>query len=409
MNIMRKDNITLILAGGVGSRLEPLTNDRTKPAVPFGGKYRIIDFTLANCLHSGMRRILVLTQYKSFSLQKHLRDAWSIFNPELDEYVTTVPPQMRTGNYWYRGTADAIFQNLYLVKRSGAKTVLVLSGDHVYRMDYAAMVSFHCANQAEMSMATMAVPVKDATGFGVLSVDKNNRVNSFQEKPLSPATISNDAEHALVSMGVYVFSIDFLIQILQTDSENVNSSHDIGKDIIPDLIDKHQVYAYRFGSSQGRVTRDGYWRDVGTIDSFYEANMDLLKPIPPLDLYQSNWSIRSYQSQNPPLRAVPGATGGDGVFINSMAAGGVVIEGGNVHHSILFARVFIADQVVIRNAILFDGVRVGAGAQLKNCIVDKDVEIPAAELIGFDLKKDAERFTVSDKGIVVIPKHYSFT
>jgi glucose-1-phosphate adenylyltransferase len=210
-------------------------------------------------------------------------------------------------------------------------------------------------------------------------------------------------------MGVYVFSIDFLIQILQTDSENVNSSHDIGKDIIPDLIDKHQVYAYRFGSSQGRVTRDGYWRDVGTIDSFYEANMDLLKPIPPLDLYQSNWSIRSYQSQNPPLRAVPGATGGDGVFINSMAAGGVVIEGGNVHHSILFARVFIADQVVIRNAILFDGVRVGAGAQLKNCIVDKDVEIPAAELIGFDLKKDAERFTVSDKGIVVIPKHYSFT
>ncbi len=406
---MRKDNITIILAGGAGSRLEPLTNERTKPAVPFGGKYRIIDFTLANCLHSGMRRILVLTQYKSFSLQKHLRDAWSIFNPELNEYVTTVPPQMRTGNFWYRGTADAIFQNLYLLKRSGAKRVLVLSGDHIYRMDYAALLKFHCDSQAEMTMATMAVPVIDVTGFGVLSVDKDNRVKSFQEKPLKPATISNDSEHALVSMGVYVFSIDFLIQILQTDAKNENSGHDIGKDIIPHLIDKYAVYAYQFGSRQGRVTQDGYWRDVGTIDSFYEANMDLLKPFPPLDLYQPNWPIRSYQSQNPPLRAVPGATGGEGVFINSMATSGVVIEGGNVHNSILFARVFIADQAIIRNAILFDGIRVGPGAQLTKCIVDKDVEIPAAELIGFDLEKDAERFTVSDKGIVVIPKNYSFT
>ncbi|MFW5444022.1 MAG: glucose-1-phosphate adenylyltransferase [Methylococcaceae bacterium] len=405
---MRNDNLTIILAGGVGSRLEPLTNDRTKPAVPFGGKYRIIDFSLANCLHSGLRRILVLTQYKSYSLHKHLRDGWSIFNPELGEYVTAVPPQMRTGNYWYRGTADAIYQNLYLVKRSGVKTVLILSGDHIYRMDYAAMLKIHHAKQAEMTIATMAVPVAEASDFGVLSIDENCRVNTFQEKPLAPETLPDDSMHALVSMGIYVFSVDLLIQTLEADAENESSHHDFGKDIIPNLIDRHAVYAYQFGTRQGRVSQDCYWRDVGNVDSYYQANMDLLKLVPPLNLFQSNWPIRSYQAQNPPMRAVPGASGGEGVFVNSTAAAGVVIEGGNVHFSILFARVVIADKAMINNAILFDGVSVGVGAQLQNCIVDKNVEIPAGESVGFNIEKDRARFTISEKGIVVIPKNYSF-
>ncbi len=405
---MRNDNLTIILAGGTGTRLEPLTCDRAKPSVPFGGKYRIIDFTLANCLHSGLRRILVLTQYKSFSLHRHLRDAWSIFNPELGEYVTSVPPQMRTGNYWYRGTADAVYQNLYLLKRSGARRVFILSGDHIYRMDYAAMLNFHCENDADMTVATMDVDVKTAKQYGVLSVDVDNRVHSFQEKPSEPVTIPGDNEHALASMGVYLFSIDLLIKILEEDAENNESGHDFGNDIIPLLVNKHSIYAYRFGLTHGRVTPDQYWRDVGTIDSYFEANMDLLKPVPPLNLYQPNWPIRTYQAQNPPLRAVTGSTGEAGVFINSMAAGGVVIKGGRVHDSILFSKVMICDGAMLRNVILFDEVIVGASTQMQNCIVDKGVEIPAGEIIGFDREADARRFTVSEKGIVVIPKYYVF-
>ena len=406
---MRNENLAIILAGGAGSRLKPLTSDRAKPAVPFGGKYRIIDFTLANCLHSGLRQILVLTQYKSFSLQKHLRDAWSIFNSELGEYVTSVPPQMLRGNHWYEGTADAVFQNLYLLKRSGAKRVLILSGDHIYRMDYGSMLKLHQSSGADMTVATMQVGVEHACDFGVLSVNKDGRVDSFQEKPSHPVTTPGDSKYILASMGIYSFSIDLLIQVLEADEMNMNSSHDFGKDIIPKLILEHNVFAYRFDSKEGRVTPDYYWRDVGTIDSYYQANMDLLKPVPPLDLYQHNWPIRSYQTQNPPLRAVPASSGEKGVFINSMAAGGVVIHGGKVHDSILFANVFIDDGAVLRNAILFDRVKVGAGAQLQNCIVDKAVNIPAGESIGFDKAKDAERFTISKNGIVVIPKNYVFS
>ncbi len=266
---MHKQTQTIILAGGRGSRLSPLTCDRSKPAVPFGGKYRIIDFTLANCLHSGLRQILVLTQYKSFSLQKHLRDAWSIFNPELGEYITPVPPQMQVGQHWYRGTADAVFQNLNLLKNSGAKWILILSGDHIYRMDYAAMLKYHHACSAQMTVACMPVPMNDARLFGILSIDKNNKVTAFNEKPEQPCAIPGDSEHALASMGIYVFSIDLLINILETDATMQQSSHDFGKDIIPKLINQTSVYAYRFGTTKGRVTPDRYWRDVGTIDSYY--------------------------------------------------------------------------------------------------------------------------------------------
>lgn len=405
---MRNDNLTIILAGGAGTRLEPLTAERAKPSVPFGGKYRIIDFTLTNCLHSGLRQILVLTQYKSFSLHKHLRDAWSIFNPELGEYISSVPPQRRKGNHWYEGTADAVFQNLYLLKRSGAKRVLILSGDHVYRMDYADMLKFHQAKHADMTVATMVVSAEKASDFGVLSVNKDSRVHEFQEKPAKPITLPNDSGQIIASMGIYSFSIDLLIEILESDARNACSSHDFGNDIIPKLINDYNVFAYRFESTKGRIRSGNYWRDIGTIDNYYQANMDLLKPIPPLNLYQHNWPIRTYQAQNPPLRAIPGASGEKGVFINSLAAGGVVIEGGKVHDSILFASVFIGDGAILRKAIIFDNVRIGAGAKLQNCIIDKGVDIPAGESIGFDMAKDTTRFTVSNKGIVVIPKNYIF-
>lgn len=406
---MLDQTLTIILAGGTGSRLHPLTQDRAKPAVPFGGKYRIIDFTLANCLHSGLRRILVLTQYKSLSLQKHLRDGWSIFNPELGEYITPVPPQMRTGERWYSGTADSVYQNLYLLERSGARWVLILSGDHIYRMDYAAMLKFHQENGAGLTVGCMDVPLAQASEFGIMDVNPSDEIQQFEEKPQNPTPMLSDPQKALASMGIYVFSMDILLQALNADAEQPDSSHDFGKDIIPRLIQTENVYAYHFGGEGGRVTPDRYWRDVGTLDSYYEANMDLLKSVPPIDLYQADWPIRTYQSQNPPARTVPGESGSEGIYINSIAAGGVVVSGGSVQHSLLFPHVFVDDEAVIHDSILFNGVRVGKGAQIQRCIIDKDVVIPAGEQIGFDKEKDSARFTLTEKGIVVVPKGYLFT
>ena len=361
---MLENILTVILAGGHGSRLQPLTSERAKPAVPFGGKYRIIDFTLANCMHSGLRRILVLTQYKSHSLQKHLRDGWSLYNPELGEYITAIPPQMRTGESWYGGTADAVYQNLYMLRRSGAEQVLILSGDHIYRMDYAALLASHKAQGTGLTVACMEVPREQATQFGVMSVDANNRVTQVEEKPANPQPVPGTDDLFLASMGIYVFSMDLLLTVLEDDHQHENSSHDFGIDIIPTLIQQTRVHAYRFGGEAGRVSPDRYWRDVGTLDSFYEANMDLLKPVPSLDLYQPDWPIRTYMAQYPPARTVPGVSGSEGIFINSMVAGGVVIIGGSVQHSILFPNVTIGEEAVIHDAILFNGVKVGQGAEL---------------------------------------------
>ncbi len=405
---MLDKTLAVVLAGGTGTRLKPLTADRAKPAVPFGGKYRIIDFVLANCLHSGLRRVLVLTQYKSHSLQKHLRDGWSIFNPELGEYITPVPPQMRTGERWYQGTADAIYQNLYLVERSEAEAVLILSADHIYRMDYEAMLTAHKDSGADVTVAAMEVPLAEARAFGVMAVDGSDRITGFEEKPEQPKPIPGQPGQALASMGIYVFSSRLLLDELEADHSDEKSSHDFGKDILPRLIGTKKVMAYRFGGDTGRVTPDRYWRDVGTIDAYYQANMDLLKPVPPLDLYQEDWPIRSYQMQTPPARTVPGTSGTEGIFINSIVAGGVVIAGGSVQHSILFPQAFIDDGAFVEDAILFQGVSVGAGARLRRCIVDKGVEIPPREQIGYDSKRDRERFTVSEQGIVVVPKGYRF-
>ncbi len=405
---MQSKTLTFILAGGVGSRLFPLTSKRSKPSVPFGGKYRIIDFALANCLHSGLRRILVLTQYKSHSLNKHLRDGWSIYNPELGEYVTAVPAQMNRGDHWYQGTADAICQNLNLLERSDAQYTLILSGDHIYRMDYEALLKSHKERGADVTLACMEVSVEKASSFGVIVANKDLQVVEFEEKPKTPAPLHNDPQKCLASMGVYVFSTELLKNALTADQQDKDSKHDFGRDIIPKLLKEYSVQAYKFGKKKGRVTPDRYWRDVGTIDAYYQANMDLLKPIPPMNLYQQDWPIRTYQPQSPPARTIPGSSGTKDVFVNSMLANGVVISGGTVQHSILFHDIYIDDKASIAKSILFDGVHVGAGAKLRNCIVDKNVQIPAMEQIGYNLEQDQQRFTVSENGIVVVPEGYTF-
>ncbi|HFQ5212985.1 TPA: glucose-1-phosphate adenylyltransferase [Vibrio vulnificus] len=403
-----QDILTVILAGGMGSRLSPLTDDRAKPAVPFGGKYRIIDFTLTNCLHSGLRKILVLTQYKSHSLQKHLRDGWSIFNPELGEYITSVPPQMRKGGKWYEGTADAIYHNLWLLERSEDKYVMVLSGDHIYRMDYAPMLEEHIANNAALTVACMDVNCKEAKAFGVMGIDEHHRVHSFVEKPQNPPHLPNDPERSLVSMGIYIFSMEVLQQALIEDADDDASSHDFGKDIIPKLIDTGSVYAYKFCGSKGRVDKDCYWRDVGTIDSFYQANMDLLEPIPPMNLYQKDWGIRTYEPQYPPARTVSSGSGNEGIFINSIIANGVINSGGSVQHSIVSSNVRINDSATVVDSIIFDDVEIGEGCQLVNCIIDKHVKVPPYTQIGLNRLEDAQRFKISENGIVVVPESYQF-
>ncbi len=406
--MMLEKALAIILAGGVGSRLQPLTDDRAKPAVPFGGQYRIIDFTLANCMHSGIRRVLVLTQYKSHSLQKHLRDGWSIYNPELGEYITPVPPQMRVDGEWYRGTANAIFQNLYMLERSEAEWVLILSGDHIYRMDYAELIRAHIQWGGDATIACMDVALSEAGAFGVLEVDSDSRITAYEDKPAQPKPSKENLERALVSMGVCVLGRELLLDELRRDHDNPASRHDFGGDVMPSLIASGRAFAYRFGGERGRVSPDRYWRDVSTIDDYYEANMSLLDPVPPLDLYQKDWTIRTYKGQTPPARTVPGESGNEGVFVNSIISGGSVIAGGGVNHSILFSGVRVGDEAIVEDAILLDDVVVGDGAQVKHCIVDKGVVIPSEESIGVDPQRDRERFEVSEKGIVVIPKKYKF-
>ena len=404
-----QETLTVVLAGGMGSRLSPLTDNRAKPAVPFGGKFRIIDFTLTNCLHSGLRRILVLTQYKSHSLQKHLRDGWSVFNPELGEYVTPVPPQMRKGEQWYSGTADAIYQNLWLLSRSDAKYVVVLSGDHIYRMDYAPMLKQHRLTGADLTIACMEVPVEEASSFGVMAINESKRIVDFVEKPEDPPTSPSDSSKSLASMGIYIFTMDVLIDALEKDAEDVNSSNDFGSDIIPKLIMREGVYGYRFGDEAGRVTQDIYWRDVGSIDSFYQANMDLLQAVPPIDLYQRDWAIRTYEQQLPPARTVSSTTDNEGTLINSIISNGVIISDASVYNSILSSNVRVNNSATVSSSILFDHVEVGEGCQLKNCIIDKHVKIPPETKIGVHPVEDRKRYTISEQGVVVVPGAYQFT
>ncbi len=406
--MIKKHTLAVILAGGVGSRLYPLTKDRAKPAVPFGGKYRIIDFTLSNCINSGLRKIIVLTQYKSSSLIRHLRDGWTILNPELGEYILNIPPQMRISTDWYLGTADALYQNLYFINSANPKYILVLSGDHVYKMDYSKLLWFHRRKGAELTIAGKVIPIKDAHHFGVMHVDESMKIIAFEEKPEHPKPIPDSPDYALISMGIYVFNTDFMIDILKKDAEDPHSSHDFGKDIIPALIRRHKVFSYPFGGTRRktRLPDDTYWRDVGTLDAYWEANMDLASVTPKFDLYDPEWPFRTYQGQFPPAKSVyDNVSGGRvGAALDSLVCGGVVISGGRIIRSILSPGVRIHSYAEVIESVLLDGVDVGRRARIRRAIIDKEVKIPKGAEIGYDLEEDAKRFTVTEGGIVVVAR-----
>ena len=400
MSLSQKVNV-VVLAESEGRELQPLSAQRTKAAIPFGSKYRIIDFALANCLHSDLRRVFVFTQYKSHSLAKHLRDGWSIYNPELGEYITIVAPQMHGGNAGYSGSANAIYQNLFILRRTGTEHVLILPGDTVHRMDYEALLQRHMSTGADVTLVSKQLADGDLMRYPTVNISHNGDVES-----LNPEADNGDGSRLV--LGIMAVRLSALEAALETDHADSASGHDILCDVLPTLLNNYRVHDYPFGGKSGRVTPDRYWRSLQSIDDYYQANMDLLKSDPPLDLYQSDWTIHTYQSQSPPARTVPGESCNEGIFINSVVAGGTVIAGGGVNNSILFSRIQVGDAVTIDNAILFEGVEIGDRAQLCNCIVDKHVRVPADETIGFDTEKDASRFTVSDNGIVVVPRGYVF-
>ena len=408
MNV--KNTLTFLLAGGKGQRLYPLTEERAKPAVPFGGKYRIIDFTLSNCVNSGLRKILVATQYKSASLSRHLSVGWNFLSSMFDEYIMDVPPQQRFGEKWYTGTADAVYQNLYFAEREKPKYVIILSGDHIYQMDYREMLSFHITRGADITIGTVVIESERASAFGVMHVDRDDRVIDFKEKPKNPSEIPDKKGFSLASMGIYIFSIKSLIDLLTHDAEISTSSHDFGKDVIPYSIhQKFKIYAYRFIDGNGNQR---YWQDVGTIDSFYEANMDLLSPIPKLNLYDKDWPIYTHARQLPPVKFASVYKNNreiNGSAINSLVGDGSIVIGSAVEHSVIFPNVKIYENSSIKNSIIFNDCVIGRNVRLNKVIVDKLVNIPDNISIGVNLERDKHYFHVSPSGIIVIPRGYKFS
>lgn len=396
--------IAFILAGGVGARLHPLTRDRAKPAVPFGGKYRVVDFTLSNCINSGVRRIFILPQYKSFSLQRHTIDAWSIFSAELGEFMSHLSPQMRVGEDWYKGTADAVYQNLYHLEEWDAEYILILSGDHIYKMDYGHFIRYHQKKKADLTISAIEVDLREAHRFGVIEVDEAGRAVGFEEKPEKPKAIPGKRGKAYVSMGVYIFNRNALIDTLNKDAAMETSHHDFGRDIIPFMYPDHRVFVYRFGMVGGKDA--DYWRDIGTIDAYYQANMDLASVNPIFNLYDKSWPIRTYEGQYPPAKTVfaDEDKGRAGKALDSIICSGVIISGGRVERSILSPGVRVNSYAQVDKSILFHNVVVGMRAKVKRAIIDKDVRVPDGMKIGYDLEKDRKQFFVSDRGIVVIPK-----
>ena len=401
-----KETLVMVLAGGQGERLYPLTKERSKPAVPFGGIYRIIDISLSNCLNSDLRRIFVLTQYKSHSLDRHLKLAWDMFDAEIGEYLYSVPPQLRVGERWYQGTADAIYQNINLLESDRPERVLILSGDHIYKMDYAEMIAAHVEKQAAATVAAVEVPVSQASSFGVLQVENGNRISGFEEKPTRPTPLPGRSETALINMGVYVFNTDALVRAVIEDAKRSGSQHDFGRNIIPAMVPQGSVYAFPFVDENRKEVK--YWRDIGTLDSYYEASMDLVSVSPIFNLYDDSWPIRTYAGQHPPAKMVFAQTdaegGRRGEALDSLVSPGVIVSGGRVVHSILSPSVRINSFAHVEESILMEGVDVGRNARIRRAIIDKYVQIPAGCSIGYDPGEDARRFLVSPQGIVVIPK-----
>lgn len=396
-----KKVLALILAGGRGERLYPLTRDRAKPAVPFGAIYRIIDFTLSNCLNSEVRQVYALTQYKSISLHRHIQRGWNILSTPLGEFVEVIPAQQRITEQWYQGTADAIFQNIYTLQQARPDLVLILSGDHIYKMDYRKMIAFHLDKKADLTTAAIRMDRRASREFGVIEVNDEWRMVGFQEKPEEPKTIPGDPEGILASMGVYVFNTELLVRRLIEDARS-DSTHDFGRDIIPAMIGKDQVFAFDF--RQGDRGGTGYWRDVGTIDAYFEANMDLVSVVPQLNLYDSQWPVLTYQPPNPPAKTVLAEEGRIGAAIDSIISNGCIISGGRVRRSILSPNVMVHSYAEVEDSILMEGVDVGRYAKIRRTIIDKEVHIPQGMEIGYDLDEDAKRFTVTGSGIVVVPK-----
>ena len=402
-----KDVLAVILAGGKGSRLEPLTRDRAKPAVPFGGNYRIVDFTLSNCLNSLVRKTLILTQYKAMSLDRHISLGWQGYLcRELGEFIDVVPPQQRIDEHWYQGTADAVYQNIYTIEKERPTYVIILAGDHIYKMDYMKLIERHIESHADVTIPALRADLIAARQFGVIQVDNDSRIVGFEEKPEQPKSIPTDPDHALASMGIYVFNARFLFEQLCLDATRHASRHDFGHDVIPSVIDTHRVFAYPFLDENRK--KDAYWRDVGTLDAYFEANMDLISVDPQLNLYDRRWPIRTYQTNSPPPKFVfaeKGATARRGQALDSIVCQGTIISGGQIERSILGTNVRVNSYSQVEDSILFDGVNIGRHAKVRRAIIDKEVEIPSGIEIGYDHELDRSRgFTVTERGVTVIAK-----
>ncbi len=402
-----QDTLTVILAGGQGERLYPLTKHRAKPAVPFGGIYRIIDFALSNCLNSYLKRICVLTQYKSDSLDRHIRLGWNIFQHDRGEFMFTIPPQFRASEKWYQGTADAVYQNIYTIERENPEYVLILCGDHIYKMDYSELLEFHVSSGADVTVSTTEFPREAASQLGVLAIDDNQRVVGFEEKPKDPKPMPENPDMVLASMGVYVFKTDVLVRALLEDAE-ADTSHDFGRNIIPNLIGDKRVFAFNFKDRNHKDAK--YWRDVGTLDAYFEANMDLIAVDPQFNLYDKEWPIRTYVRSYPPAKTVFALEheGRVGVAINSIISAGSIVSGGRVKNSILSPEVRINSYSNVEECILMNGVDVGRHSKLRRVIVDKNVHIPPGVEIGYNPEEDRRRFSVTESGVVVIPRNACF-
>lgn len=400
-----REAIGVLLAGGQGERLWPLTRDRAKPAVPFGGVYRIIDVTLSNCLNSGLRRVFILTQYKALSLNRHIRRGWSSL-AGYGEYFEVLPPQMRVSQHWYQGTADAVYQNIYSIGNERSKYVFILSGDHIYKMNYRKMLGRHVELGADVTVATMEIPLMEAAKrFGVIETDEDRRILGFEEKPASPKPSRQNPQVCNGSMGVYIFNTQLLIPILLADAEDPHSSHDFGKDILPRIINKHRVFDYNFEDENRRGTQ--YWRDVGAIDAYYEANMDLVAVSPVFNLYDQDWPIRTWQQQYPPAKFVFSDPDRMGVARDSIVSGGSIISGGSLTHCVVGYNARVNSYSEVSDSIIYNHVSIGRHSRIRKAIIDRHVNLPEHTEVGFDLEADRRRFHVTDSGIVVVVREES--
>jgi len=400
---LTRNTYALVLAGGRGSRLRQLTDHRAKPAVPFAGTMRIIDFALGNCVNSGLRRIGVLTQYKAQTLIRHVERSWGFLEASLGEFVDIVPAQQQTGERWYTGTANAVFQNLDLVREARSNHIVVLAGDHVYKMDYSAMLAEHVAKGAELSVACLEVPLEEASDFGVMAVDADQRVVAFQEKPARPEPVPGRPDRALVSMGIYTFNTDFMLDLLERDAVDPHSSHDFGRDIIPGVLKSARVFAHRFEDSCVNMVGDRpYWRDVGTLDAYWEANLDLTRVVPELNLYDESWPVLGRQPTRPPAKFVFDDAGRRGTAVDSLVSGGCIVSGGTVRRSILFNGVKVADASLVEDSVVLPNVSIGRGVTLRRTIIDKRCVLPDGFTAGVDPVLDRARFHVTERGICLV-------